>query len=397
MEEERKLILKMVEDGKISPEDGTKLLQAMNSDDGEKETQENSRSVSGPESGASRQNEEKTEAPAETSLPTQASGNRQDSRSGWDTEWDREKQEDSSGAATGFSDFIDSAVRKIKELDLDFNFGPYQEVHHIFQHKNMEQTSLDISLENGSLEWKPWDEADVKLECDVKVYKSRTREEARREFLKETVFEVDDTHLRFYTRTKALKVDAVMYVPRRTYESLHLYTFNGHLRGEDVKVNSFSAKAVNGSLTITQPDTMKCHLETVNGPVKVTGGRLDVGDVKTMNGTIELNSDIRDLEAESVNGTIDALMRVSQDARAALSATTGSIFVTVPREIRTEGHLRTNVGNYNHSLSDMEIHEEKKDFIQKSLRFTSNMGASPRLRLNAQTKTGSISVKPEDS
>ncbi|SFL83485.1 DUF4097 family beta strand repeat-containing protein [Salibacterium qingdaonense] len=397
MEEERKLILKMVEDGKISPEDGTKLLKAMNSDDGEKQMQENSSPVSGPDSGGAGQEKEKTEASTETSLPTRAAGSRQDRRSGWDTEWDREKQKDHAGAATGFSDFIDSAVRKIKELDLDFNFGPYQEVHHIFQHKNMEQTSLDISLENGSLEWKPWDEADVKLECDVKVYKSRTQEEARQEFLKETVFEVDDTHLRFYTRTKAMKVDAVMYVPRRTYESLHLYTFNGHLRGEDVKVNSFSAKAVNGSLTIEQPDTMKCHLETVNGPVKVTGGRVDVGDVKTMNGTIELNSNIRDLEAESVNGTIDALMGVTQDARAALSATTGSIFVTVPPEIRTEGHLRTNVGNYNYSLSDMEIHEEKKDFIQKSLRFTSNMEASPRLRLNAQTKTGSISLKPEDS
>ncbi|SFQ10421.1 DUF4097 family beta strand repeat-containing protein [Salibacterium halotolerans] len=397
MEEERKLILKMVEDGKISPEDGSKLLKAVNDGDGEKQTEESNQSVSGPDTGASRKEEEKTGPSTETSLPTRVSG-RQESRSDWNTDREQEKQEDHrSGAATGFYDFIDSAVRKIKELDLDFNFGPYQEVHHIFQHKNIEQPSLDISLENGSLEWRPWDEADVKLECDVKVYKSRTQEEARQEFLKETVFEVDDTHLRFYTRTKTMKVDAVLYVPRRTYESLNLYTFNGHLRGKEVKVNSLSAKAVNGSLTIEQPDTMKCHLETVNGPVKVTGGRIDVGDVKTMNGTIELNADIRDLEAESVNGTIDALMRVSQDARAALSATTGSIFVTVPPEIRTEGHLRTNVGNYNYSLRDMDIHEEKKDFIQKSLRFTSNTEASPRLRLNAQTKTGSISVKPEDS
>ncbi|MGY4688966.1 DUF4097 family beta strand repeat-containing protein [Salibacterium sp. K-3] len=396
MEEERKLILKMVEDGKISPEDGSKLLQALNSDGGEKQNGDSASAVSEPEPARPREEEENRDASAETSLSTRIN-REEDSRSDRYTEWEQEERSSASGTATGFSDFIDSAIRKIKELDLDFNFGPYQEVHHTFQHNNVEQTVLDISLENGSLEWKPWDRPDVKLECDVKVYKSRTEEEARREFLKETAFEVDDTHLRFYTRTKTMKVNAVLYVPRQTYESMNLYTFNGHLKGEDVKVNSFSAKAVNGSLTIDSPDIMKCHLETVNGPVKVTGGRIDIGDIKTMNGTIELQSDIRDLEAESVNGTIDALLNVSRDARAALSATTGSVFVTVPPDIRTEGHLRTNVGNYNYSLNNIDIHEEKKDFIQKSLRFTSNDAASPRLRLSADTKTGSISVKPESS
>ncbi|MFZ4450982.1 DUF4097 family beta strand repeat-containing protein [Salibacterium aidingense] len=392
MEEERKLILKMVEEGKITPEDGSKLLKALNSKS-EDQQEDSHASVSGPEegSGPKEQQETVTEASTETELSTRVSREKeQQTENGEESE--RRKKAD---PATGFTDFIDSAIQKIKELDLDFNFGPYQEVHHIFQHKNMEQSVVDVSLENGSLEWKPWDEPDVKIECDVKVYKGRTQDEAREEFLNQTAFEVDGSHLQFYTRTKSIKVNAVMYVPRKTYERLQAYTFNGHLKGEEVKVNSFSAKAVNGSLTIQNPDAMKFHAETVNGPIKITGGRVDIGDIKTMNGTIELNSEIRDLEAESVNGTIDSLIKITQDARANLSATTGSIFVTVPEHIRTEGQLRTNVGNYNYSLSDMDIHEEKKDFIQKSLTFTSNHAAVPRLRLNASTKTGSISVKPD--
>ncbi|RSL30776.1 DUF4097 domain-containing protein [Salibacterium salarium] len=399
MEEERKIILKMVEDGKITAEDGTKLLRALHSDKEDKpDREESANSVSGPEETKEPKSEpsfeEKTEDISEPSPGTDLSTkvNWEEDKRGRD---EQEAHGQKTNPATGFTDFIDSAIQKIKEIDLDFNFGPYQEVHHIFQHKDMEQSVLDISLENGSLEWKPWDEPDVKIDCDVKVYKGKTLEEARREFLKETVFEVDGTHLQFYTRTKAMKVNAVMYVPRKTYERVQLYTFNGHLKGEHMKVNNFSAKAVNGSLTIQDPDAMKFHAETVNGPIKISGGNLDIGDIKTMNGTIELHSEIRDLEAESVNGTIDSLMKMTQDARANLSATTGSIFVTLPDHIRTEGHLRTNVGNYNYSLSDMEIHEEKKDFIQKSLQFTSNHAAAPRLRLNASTKTGSISVKPE--
>ncbi|WP_158736745.1 DUF4097 domain-containing protein [Alteribacillus sp. YIM 98480] len=395
MEEERKLILKMVEEEKISPEDGAKLLKALNQDNRTEKSEKGDEKASEKQEESPFAAEEKNTAVSgpETSNSLSTNVNWDEGNKRFD-EWEREKRK-KSDATTSFTDFIDSAIQKIKELDLDFNFGTYQNIHHIFQHKNMEQTVLDISLENGSIELKPWNEKDVKINCEVKVYKGKTQEEARREFLKETAFEVEGNQLNFYTKTKSMKVNAVMYLPRKTYERVQLYTFNGHLKGELIKADSFSGKAVNGSLTIDHPDHMRFSGETVNGPIKLNGGKLDIADVKTMNGTIELDADIRDLEAESVNGTIDSKLSISQDARASLSATTGSIFITIPEHIRTEGQLRTNVGNYNYSLSDMEITEEKKDFIQKSLQFTSNHAASPRLRLDATTKTGSISIKPK--
>ncbi|MFB4164555.1 DUF4097 family beta strand repeat-containing protein [Alteribacillus sp. JSM 102045] len=395
MEEERKLILKMVEEEKISPEDGAKLLKALNQEN--KTENADAASVTGTQKQPETRTSEEKSDPGVTGPE---SSNSLSTKVNWEEgnkrfeDWEKEKRK-KADATTSFTDFIDSAIQKIKELDLDFNFGTYQNVHHIFQHKNMEQTALDISLENGSIELKPWNENDVKMDCQARVYKGKNQEEARQEFLNETAFEVDGNLLSFYTRTKSIKVNAVMYLPRKTYERVQLYTFNGHLKGELIKADSFSGKAVNGSLTIEAPDHMKFSGETVNGPIKISRGKLDIADIKTMNGTIELDTDIRDLEAESVNGTIDSKLSISQDARANLSATTGSIFITIPEHIRTEGQLRTNVGNYNYSLSDMEITEEKKDFIQKSLRFTSNHAASPRLRLDASTKTGSISIKPK--
>ncbi|MFB5660911.1 DUF4097 domain-containing protein [Alteribacillus sp. HJP-4] len=385
MEEERKLILKMIDEGKISPEDGTKLLKALKSDDTasqqeqtktESHQKDNEPSVSGPDKGRS----------LSTNVNWEEGNRRQ-------KEWNREKQRKADSAST-FTSFIDNAITKIKELDLDFNFGTYHEVHHIFQHKYAEQTVLDVSLENGSLDVKPWDENDIKIECKVKVYKGNSEEEAREEFLKETVFEVEGNQLDFYTKTKSIKVQAVMYIPRRTYERIQLYTFNGYLTGESIKADSFSAKTVNGAITLDNLNIMRCHAETLNGPLKINGGVFDIADMNTMNGSIEIEAEIRDLEAESVNGTINGRLSLQQDARAALAATTGSIFVTLPDHIRTEGLLKTNVGNYNYALSDLSIIEEKKDFMQKSLRFVSNEKASPRLRLDAETKTGSISLKP---
>ncbi|SDH20576.1 DUF4097 and DUF4098 domain-containing protein YvlB [Alteribacillus persepolensis] len=392
MEEERKLILKMVEEGKISADEGAKLLKALQQETNEDVSNKTTSSVSASEQADSTYDRADVSQPETTNGSLSTKVNWEEGNKRYD-EWEKEKQKKSE-ATTSFTDFIDNAIQKIRELDLDFNFGTYENVRHIFQHKNMTQTVLDISLENGSVELTPWNESDIKIVCDAKVYKGKNQEEARQEFLKETTFETDGTQLNFYTKTKAMKVNAVVYIPKKAYERVQLYTFNGHLKGESLIADSFSGKAVNGSLTITSPNHLRFSGETVNGPIKIHGGTLDIADIKTMNGTIELDTDIRDVEAESVNGTIDSKLAISQDARASLSATTGSIFITLPSDIRTDGQLRTNVGNYNYALSDMEITEEKKDFIQKSLQFTSNHSASPRLRLDAATKTGSISLKP---
>ncbi|WP_240374424.1 DUF4097 family beta strand repeat-containing protein [Bacillus piscicola] len=397
MEEERKIILKMVEDGKISAEDGAKLLKALKPEEDAEEKRSHSR----------RNNLQRDEAAKETASkdasPTisgPSTGSSLSTKVDWEegnkrfNEWDRDKQR-KWDFTTAFTEFIDNTIQKIKDLDLDFNFGSYQDVHHIFQHKNMKELVLDISLENGSAELRPWDEEDVKISCDVKVYNGKTIDEARRQFLKETIFEVADNELHFYTKTKTMKVNAVIYVPRKTYESIQLYTFNGHLRVEDVTAERFLGKVVNGSLAISSALFKKCEGETVNGPITLRSGNLGVVDVKTMNGTIEIEAQIRDLEAESVNGTIDSTLDIAEDARADFSTATGSIFVKVPASIRTDGYLKTNVGNYHYPLSDIDIIEEKKDFIHKALRFTSNQSASPRLRLEADTKTGSISIKPK--
>ncbi|SFE93359.1 DUF4097 family beta strand repeat-containing protein [Alteribacillus iranensis] len=388
--EERKMILKMIEEGKISAEDGAKLLEALKppKEDKTKGRLEFEHQDTEPSENRS---EDSSQPSDKKSLSTKV--NWEEGNKRFDDEWSREKT-GKTDFTTTFTDFIDSAIKKIKDMDLDFNFGTYQEVHHTFQHKDMRQKALDISLENGSVEMKLWEESDVKVVCDARVYRGRTTEEARRTFLDNTVFEAGEDELRFYTKTKSVKVNTVIYIPREEYEKIHLYTFNGHLQADQVTSDRFSVKAVNGSITMNGLDVKKFEAETVNGPIQMKYSHLDIADIKTMNGSIDIHSQIRDLEAESLNGTIECSLTANQDGRAELTAATGSIYVTVPDHLRIEGMLKTNVGNYNCTLDKTEVAEEKKDFIQKSLKFVSNPTASPRLRVDADTKTGSITVKP---
>lgn len=393
MQEERKMILQMVEDGKISPEDGTKLIKALSSGQ-EKETTTSS--------AVSRKSKDESEAKTSDSTDLSTRIDWDESNRHHDESWRKYREEQGekgsplSEGARWFTEFVDSAVHKIKELDLDFNFGNAQEINHIFQHTSMQERTFELSLENGSIELQPWDEADGKIECSAKVYKAENEEDARRIFLDETVFETKDEKLCFYTKSKKIKLQATVYVPRERFEKLSLYTFNGHLHVNGLNSISLSAKAVNGSINMEGVHADVLEVETVNGPIDLDGGSSQRADFRTVHGSIDINGHIEDIDAESVNGSVNCHFHGREGGHVSLTATTGSVFLAVPEEICTEGKLKTNVGNYHWKLPNVEVLDEKRDFIQKTLTFVSNPDKSAVLRVDAGTKTGSVSVKTHD-
>ncbi|WP_209121431.1 DUF4097 domain-containing protein [Alkalihalobacillus sp. BA299] len=365
--EERKMILKMIEDGKITAEEGLKLLNALQQD----EHQDNK--------------ERKSEQQQQTALSD---------RVDWDSKRQSRRTYRHSSGASVLTGFIETAIQKIKDLDLDFNFGSFVEVEHIFHHKNFNGKELDFSLENGSVTLVPWDEQDIRVECKAKVYRARDMEEGRQTFLQEAIFEGREDRIRFYTKVKTIKVQATCYIPKAEYEAIKVYTFNGHIKGEKLQGDKLEIKVVNGSVHLSDVKSKRLYAETVNGPVDITAIHNDWCEVKTMNGAITLEGKNIDVNVETVNGAIRyRLDEVSEPCYADLKATTGSIIVSVPAELRIEGKLETNVGGFTCDLNGLEIVEEKKDFVQKTLSFIANKECSPRLKLESETNTGSIQVE----
>src|SRR5690554_2888053 len=138
MHEERKMILKMIEDGKISAEEGLQLLNALKDDKKDRGEKEVEKEVS-----QSRELSQEVD---------------------WDSGSSYSQTERKSPSfAARFSDFVEDTVQKIKEFDLDFNFGSSVDIEHIFQHHEDHIEKVDISLENGNLTFRPWDEKDVRV------------------------------------------------------------------------------------------------------------------------------------------------------------------------------------------------------------------------------------------
>jgi DUF4097 and DUF4098 domain-containing protein YvlB len=366
MLEERKMILKMIEDGKITAEEGLKLLEAIDKPAPAKEKETISQEVS--------------------------------TKVKWDEgERFRDRARQTASSTTNmFTSFIESAIQKIKDVDLDFNFGPHVVVNHVFQHSDLAPTSIDVSLENGSITFEPWEELDIRVECQAKVYRVKDTEEARRVFLEESVFRVNESKMLFHTKTKSIKVQTTVFVPRVTFSHLKLYTFNGQISGNKIDVDTFDVNAVNGALTFTAVKGKKVMAETVHGAIDFKQVTMDVLDAKTINGGITVTGTVQDIDVETVNGSITYnLGDLVESGYADLKATTGSIHLFIPKTTRIEGKLKTNVGGFTMDLTDYEVLEEKKEFAHKSINFLGNQQSSPRLKLNASTNTGSVLIRDQ--
>ncbi len=360
------MILKMIEDGKITAEEGVRLLEVIEKNEHHQETDHKEK---------------------HHEISTKVNWDEGDSY--------RERARHTRTSTTNlFTTFIDSAIQKIKDVDLDFNFGSSFDVDHIFQHRDHSPTAIDVSLENGSITFKPWDEQDIRVECTAKVYRAKDLEEARRIFLDECSFRLSDQRMLFHTKTKSMKVHATIYVPKQSFSHVKLYTFNGQINGEKINVDTFDVNAMNGSLKLTEVKAKKVIAETVNGAIELVQANAELIDVKTLNGAITVDGNVQDLDAESVNGSITYdVQELSESSYADLKAATGSIHIAVPKSLRIEGKLKTNVGGFSVSMYDHDKLEEKKEFAQKQLTFVGNQQSSPRIKINALTNTGSIIVK----
>ncbi|RKL68396.1 DUF4097 domain-containing protein [Salipaludibacillus neizhouensis] len=391
--EERKMVLKMIEDGKITAEEGLQLLQAMRDEPTEKKSSDLDKKEKrsryerrGPHSNTGKYKKDPEANKKETDHYMSKDVN-------WDAQGYRKTGEKITTFASRFSEFVEDAVHKIKEFDLDFNFGSSVEVQHIFQEKNITVEDIGINIENGSIVFRPWEEDDVRVECNVKVYKVSDTDEARRVFLDEAGFSLNDDKLRLHAKKKSMKVNATVYVPKHNLKKIQFYAFNGKISGENVSVESLEAKTVNGRINFEEIEAKDVRLETVNGTISVSRLEADLCDTKTVNGTIAIKTAKGDFDGETLNGTVYYTLLEPESARAYIKTATGSVEVTVPDNVKTEGELKTTVGGIQCDLPELTVIDEKKDFASKKMTFLANKNQEAHFYIEAEATTGAISIK----
>lgn len=363
MKEERKRILKMVEEGKLTVDEALTLLEELEK---AKQTMEQKQEQFITELSTAVQFEEaKKEEPVNAKYQS---------------------------AKEKIFEFVDSALKKIKEIDLDLNFGQSIDISHIFHHGDVELKDIDIDVANGSVKITAWDQPDVRVECQAKVYRVDNQDQARQNFLRDVSFSVEGQKLRFATQQKWMKVEALIYVPKAQYERVRIRLFNGSISSGELKVDDLRMKTANGKINLDHINGKKAEVETANGKIKVNNSLFDVLETETITGAIKLDGDFKKVEAQTFNGNIHLNLVGERCEFIGTKATTGPIELSIPEGTPVSGELKTNLGAFQVNLVGVQILEDKSEMIQKSLRFQSINHPDKMVKIYADTKTGSITI-----
>lgn len=363
MKEEKKRILKMVEEGKLTVDEAVTLLDELEQ---AKQTME--------------QKQEEIVHELSTAV------NFEEAKKGdaFQAKFQSTKEK--------IFDFVDSALKKIKDFDFDLNFGQSVEISHIFHHGDADLKEVDIDVANGSVKIAAWEQPDVRIECQAKVFRVENSDQARQNFLRDTVFSVDNQKLRFMTQQKWMKVDSIIYVPKAQYDRIRIRIFNGAVTGEDMNVDDLRVKTANGKIDLDRVQGKKAEIETANGKINIIGSLFDDLEAETINGTIKLDGDFKRVETQSFNGNISYHLSGNRAELVHVKATTGGIDLYIPDGLPVNGELKTNLGGFNVELVGVQVLEEKSEMIQKSLRFKSINHPDQMMKIYADTKTGSIAI-----
>ncbi|PFP29998.1 DUF4097 domain-containing protein [Bacillus sp. AFS073361] len=363
MKEEKVRILKMVEEGKLTVEEAVTLLDEL--EKAQKTMEQKQEDIVNELSTVVNFEEAKKEDPFQAKFQS---------------------------TKVKIFDFVDSALKKIKDFDFDLNFGQSVEISHIFHHGDADLKEVDIDVANGSVKLAAWDQPDVRIECQAKVFRVENSDQARQNFLRDTIFSVENQKLSFMTQQKWMKADSTIFVPKAQYDRMRIRIFNGAVNGEDINVADLRVKTANGKINLGRVHGNKAEVETANGKIKIIGSLFDDLEAETINGAIKLDGDFKRVGTQSFHGNISCNISGSRTELIQVKATTGGIDLYIPDNLPVNGELKTNIGGFNVELVGVQVLEEKSEMIQKSLRFKSINHPDKMMKIYADTKTGSITI-----
>ncbi|QQZ10358.1 DUF4097 family beta strand repeat-containing protein [Heyndrickxia vini] len=369
MNEERKRIIGMVKEGKLSTEEALVLLDALDN-----------------------KQENKNEKVIESSQTYHEKYQEKESYSKKQTEDKYSSQ--FHDAKDKIMDFVNTTFKKIKDIDLNFNQSV--DIPHVYQQANVTLTNIDIDVANGQVEVKVWDQPDVRIECQARVYRKDNRDEARAFFIDNSSFYLENGLLRFSTQSKWMKADTIVYIPKNDYEKVSIRTFNGSVTGEGLSGADLRAKTANGKIVLKNVNSDKLDAETVNGKILVSETKSGRFSAETMHGSIDVEGEYGSIDLQTLNGNLSCVLNNEVAETLHLKAVSGNINVYLPSDVSIEGECKSNLGNVKITLDNIDVIEEKKEMVQKQVRFKRSVLNETPFHIFAETRTGSIIVQNND-
>lgn len=320
MKEEKKMILKMLEEGKISSEEAIKLLDAL--DDG------------------SSQDEDKWD---------KSKKEKQDSYKLKETF--ETLEEIGSDIGNALSDVFDGIVDFGSSFTMKSN---YESITNKLEMdlSEIESPTLDLKAVNGHINLRPIEGETLYIKVSTEYKKGLLSEN-------ETYFDFDreDEKIIFspsYNNNISIKLDVSL--PERHYKEILLNTSNGKIEILDAKSDVIRSYTKNASISLKGIDSEDIDLKTSNSSILLDDIRTEELSCMTSNSPVEASLiDARDISLASSNGRISlAEVNIYRAENIRLKTSNSSIVADL-HDINKEAvfDLETSMGNIELNLESL--------------------------------------------
>lgn len=374
MQNERKRILDMLENGTITAEEALNLLVQIDS------------SAEGTEGELSTRNESRKSADKEGS-----------SKSAWSNasaeEFMEDLRKDLTTAGDQFMQFMQGAVQKVKGFDVENPFGSASTFEHTLQKDASDIKELIVDINNGKISIVPGETDDITATFSVKTYTMNSEEDVKKEFLDRLICVADDKSFRVSSNSKTVQVNTVLTVPKKEYNKISVRLLNGGFEMTNLNTKKIRVKTTNGKINMSYVKAESADLETLNGEIRLLSFESDELEAQTLNGLVYVDGKIKETEARTLNGAITVTTTHENPEKIEVKSMGGNIELFVPSHHSLEGSITSTIGSLSLKLPDVEKTSNQDQLLHRSLDFEKEVsGSTSKLQLEAESKTGSILV-----
>ncbi len=391
MQNERKRILAMLENGTITTEEALTLLETLGKTSQVEKNAEAKQATVEAQELEVQYSEPKQQAkvdPFEKAEP-----NTEDKDQPSMDEFLEDLSKDFTNVGDKFMQFMQSAVQKVKSFEFDSPFGNTVTFDHTITKPATEIDEVIIDIDNGKVTIHTGDIEEVRANFTVKTYNSESEEKAKIDFLDKLLFVNDEGKIRISSDLKMVQVNVELFIPKKDYARISARLLNGSFKMKDATADTLKVKTGNGKIELAGLTFKNGEFETVHGSIGLNGVTATTIEAETLNGRVYIDGAVKDVEAQSLNGHV--VVTTTNPAAEKIEAKTvsGTVEIYIPVGVALSGEIASNIGRLDLKLDDVDRTIEQEQLLHRTIRFKKDVEGNPSpLHIFGEAKTGSVLV-----
>lgn len=382
MNEERLLILKMVEEGRITAQEAVELFEAMESDEPEKHHKRED---------AWR----KLEKQGEDFAHKVEHAAERFSRS-LETKLESGLAEQLANIPKLLSKipFVSNMTDEVHEFVNEYS-GTFAEA--------LNEIPIELVTTNGAITVEGWDQDHFKLVVTQRI-RAKEREIALKKVVSLNIPEENELIDRLSVKVEEQKDVSVSYhlsLPRKRPYLVTVSSTNGKCKVANLLAKTISNNTINGSITVRQSKAERIDATTSNGSSVLDYIESEAIYQTTANGSIKFIGSAKDIECRSINGSVKVmpLTFAFDQSKIQLTTTNGSVRCMLPRlpELNVKLDASSSIGRVRVDLANFAGQFDDKSGGRHIVRgeVISEAEDAKSIEITAKVSSGSIFVGQE--